>query len=420
MDAERLRQDFPVLQRTWPNGNLVYLDNACSSLKPRPVIDAVREYYEEFPVCGERSVHRLGRAVTERVDESRRAVARFVGARSPEEIVYTKNATEAINLVAHATPWSEGDVVVTTDKEHNSNWVPWLHLRQTRGVRLLRVPSRSDGSFDEDAFKATLDVAGDRLRLVSLVHSSNADGYTNPLSFVVREAHKRGARVLADAAQSVPHHPVDVGALDVDFLAVSLHKMLAPSGAGFLYGKREALSELGPFLLGGGTVRTSTPEAFEWHDLPNRFEAGLQNFSALYAVPAALEYLTGAGLEPVESHERRLNELATRGLEALPHVTVHGPPARLRSGIVPFTVEGLDPQDVALYLDERRNVAVRAGSFCVNAYVNGRDPSGWVRASLYLYNTTEDVEAFVATVEGLARGLRLAGGKAPVPTHAAR
>lgn len=406
MDVERVRQDFPVLAKDFPNGRLVYLDNACSTLKPKPVIDAVRSYYEDYPVCGERSIHRLGHEVTHRVDEGRRRLAKFLGASSPEEVLYTKNATEAINLVAHGIPWTRGDVVVTTDKEHNSNWVPWLHRRDTLGLDVRTIASRPDGTFDEAAMERVLDEAGDRLKLVSVVHASNADGVVNPVERIARAAHERGALVLVDAAQSAPHHPMDVSRLCADFVALSLHKMLGPSGVGVLWGRREALEGLGPFHLGGGTVKRSGPASYEWQDLPNRFEAGLQNYAALTAVAPTIDYLEGLGLTNVESHERMLNEHATRRLAEIPGVTVHGPEAGQRGGILPFTVEGLDSHDVAAFLDERRNVAVRSGAHCVHSYFVPRGLDGWARASFYAYNTVDEVDVFADTVAELARSVR--------------
>jgi cysteine desulfurase / selenocysteine lyase len=416
MDVERLRADFPVLSRTYPNGPLVYLDNACSTLKPRPVIDAVRAYYEEYPVCGERSIHRLGHEVTHRVDEGRRRLARFLGAASPDEVVYTKNATEAINLVAHGIRWTRGDVVVTTDKEHNSNWVPWLHRRDTVGIDLRTFASRPDGTFDVASLERVLDAAGDRLRLVSVVHASNADGVVNPVEAIVEAAHDRGALVLVDAAQSAPHHPLDVRRLGADFVALSLHKMLGPSGVGVLWGRREALEALGPFQLGGGTVKKSGPASFEWQDLPNRFEAGLQNYAALAAVEPTIDYLEKAGLDRIETHERDLNEYATRRLTEIPRVTIHGPPAGARGGILPFSVGGLDSHDVAAFLDERRNVAIRSGAHCVHSYFVPRGLNGWARASFYLYNTRAEVDAFAETVGELARSVRPRARLAPTKT----
>lgn len=406
MDAERLRQDFPVISRAFPNGPLVYLDSACTSLKPRPVIEAVRSYYEERPVCGGRSVHRLGHEVTHLVDEARESMARFVHVRAADDVVFTPNATAAIHLVAAGISWQKGDVVVTTDKEHNSNWLPWLSLRETRGVQVRTIPSAPDGRFDVAAMERVLDAAGDRLRLVSVVHTSNADGASVPVERVARAAHDRGARMLVDAAQSVPHRPVDVARLGVDYLAVSLHKMMGPSGLGALIGTAESLAALEPAILGGGTVQRSGVNDYELLAAPQRFEAGLQNYAALAAVPAALGYLSALGLDVVEAHERELNAYATRRLSDIGGVSIHGPPAAERGGILPFTIDGLGPHDVALYLDEARNVAVRSGAHCANPYFEARGLDGWVRASFYAYTTRADVDVLVDAVATLARTVR--------------
>lgn len=406
MDVERVRRDFPIFRRPFPNGRLVYLDNACTSLKPSVVIDEVLQYYRDYPVCGGRSIHRLGHEVTARVEAARRRLAQFVNAPDPTHVVFTKNTTEAINLVAHGLSWKKGDVVVTTDKEHNSNWVPWLQLRKTHGIDVRAVSSTPEGRFDEAAMERILRDAGDRLRLVSVVHTSNADGVTIPLARVAKLAHEFGALVLSDSAQFLPHHPTDVRRLGVDFLAGSGHKMLGPSGLGFLWGASPALDELGPFQLGGGTVKGSSAEDYEWHDLPMRFEAGLQNYAALCSLPAALDYLSGVGWEEIEAHDVDLNRYATKRLEELGSAKIYGPGPEDRGSILPFNVEGVDSHDVALFLDEQANVAIRSGAHCVNSYFGRRGLNGWARASFYLYNTRQDVETFAEGLGALAKGIR--------------
>lgn len=401
-----LRRDFPILSKRFDNGRLVYLDNACSTLKPRPVMDAVQAYYEEFPVCGGRSQHRLGREVSRRVESGRKALAGFIGARDPAHVVYTKNTTESINLVAHALPWKKGDVVVTTDKEHNSNWVPWLHLRDTKGVEVRTIPSRADGTFDESAMDRVFAKAGDRLRLVSVHHVSNADGVAVPIQAVAKAAHERDALVLLDAAQSAPHQKLDVSKLGADLVAASLHKMMGPSGLGFLWGRPEAWGELGPFMLGGSTVKSSRPDGFVWDDLPNRYEAGLQNYAALSAVEATVEYLSGVGMDAIAANDRALNRDVTKRLGEIPGVTVHGPGPDQRGSIVPFTVDGVDAQTVASFLDEQSNVAIRAGAHCVHSYFVPRGiAGGWARASVHAYNTKEDGAALVAGLRAIRERL---------------
>jgi cysteine desulfurase / selenocysteine lyase len=368
----------------------------------------VRAYYEDFPVCGDRSIHRLGHDVTHRVESARRRAAAFLGARRPEDVIFTKNATEAINLVAHGLRWHKDDIVVTTDKEHNSNWVPWLHLRDTRGIDVRAVPSTPEGRFELAAYEHVLDRAGDRLRLVTVAHTSNADGVTNPVGDIVRLAHERGARVLVDAAQSAPHRAIDLERLGADYVAVSAHKLLGPSGLGLLAGTQEALEALAPFQLGGGTVKRSDVDRYEWQDLPHRFEAGLQNYASLCALEPALDYVARVGFDAIQTHERDLNRYATRRLQELPQVTLHGPSADERGSILPFTVGPLGSHDVALYLDESRNVAIRSGAHCVHSYFARRGLDGWARASFYLYNTRADVDALAEGVASLAASLRTA------------
>lgn len=406
MDVDRVRRDFPILFAENPRGPLVYLDSACTSLRPQPVIDATLEYYRDYPVCGGRSIHRLAETVSGRVEVARRRTAAFLGAKGPETIVFTKNTTESINMVAQGLGLRRGDVVVTTDKEHNSNWVPWLRLRDRVGIRVLTLPSTSEGEIDEARLEDVSKEAGDRLRLVSVAHSSNADGVVAPVPMLTKWAHERGARILLDSAQYVPHHPVDVAALGIDFLAASAHKMVGPSGLGFLYGTEEALAGLEPLTLGGGTVDRSTETGYTLLEGPQRFEAGLQNYAALWAWPAAMDYLDRVGRDWIAQREQDLNAYASKRLEEFPAVTIHGPEPRLRSGILPFTVAGVDSHDVALFLDEKRNIAIRSGAHCVNAYFARQGLTGWARASFYLYNNRAEVDAFVEALAPLAKGVR--------------
>lgn len=412
MDVDRVRRDFPILFAENPRGPLIYFDSACTSLRPQSVIDATVEYYRDFPVCGGRSIHRLAEAVNGRVEAARRRTAAFLGAQGPDSIVFTKNTTEAINLVAEGLGLRRGDVVVTTDKEHNSNWVPWLRLRDRVGIRVLTIPSNPEGELDESRLDSVAAEAGDRMRLVSVAHASNADGVVAPLKTLVDWAHEHGARVLADSAQYVPHHPIDVRSLGVDYLAASAHKMLGPSGVGFLYGTAEALAGLEPLSLGGGTVDRSTDHGYTLLGAPQKFEAGLQNYAGIWALPAALDYLDRVGREWIAKREQDLNAYATQRLQELPSVVVHGPEPRLRSGILPFSIQGVDSHDVALFLDEKRNIAVRSGAHCVNSFFERRGSNGWTRASFYLYNNRAEIDSFVEALTPLAKGVREAAPKA--------
>jgi cysteine desulfurase / selenocysteine lyase len=405
VDTKKVRDAFPLLRRPRDEAP-IYFDNACTTLKPQPVIDATIEYYRDAPVCGGRSVHRLGELVSGRVREARKRLATFLHADSPDDVVFTRGATESINLVANGLRLSRGDVVVTTDKEHNSNWIPWLHLQKTRGIRVLQVPSKDDGTFDLRAFERIARSAGTKLRLVSVVHASNADGAETPIKEVSTTAHDQGALVLVDGAQSIPQRPTDVSKLGADFLGGSAHKMLGPSGLGFLWGAADALAALDPLVYGGGAVKTATDTGYTLHDVPHRFEAGLQNYAALYAFPAALEFLERLGLGEVQAHVKDLNAYATKRLAGIDGVTIYGPAAKNRGGILPFNVDGLGPHDVALYLDEAARVAVRSGAHCVTSYFARKGIDGWVRASLYAYNDREEVDAFATAVETLTAGVR--------------
>jgi len=254
MEPEKIRQDFPVLQKKWDGKPLVYFDNACMTLRPVQVINEIIRYYEEFPACGERSKHKLGAKVTEEVEKARKTLKDFLGAKNEREIVFTKNTTEGINLVAHSLGLKAGDVVLTTDREHNSNLLPWQQLAKI-GVKHEIIRSKSDGTFDIDAFEKRLDKS---VKLVSIVHTSNLDGYTTPAEKIIKMARDWGALTMLDAAQSVPHKEVNVSKLGVDFLACSGHKMMGPSGTGILYGKYDLLEKMQPCVVGGGTVSDST------------------------------------------------------------------------------------------------------------------------------------------------------------------
>ena len=404
MLPEKLRRDFPALARVRNRRPPVYLDSACMSLKPRQVIQAIREYYELFPACGGRgrSQHWFAGEVKEATECAREEVARFINA-SPEEVVWTKNATEAINLVARSLRLKRDDIVLTSDREHNSNLVPWLELERRRGIRHEVVPAREDETFDIEKLKEML---SPEVKLVSVVHVSNLDGYALPVREIVEIAHDYGAKVLLDAAQSVPHRSVDVRELEADFLAFSVHKMLGPS-LGVLYGRKEALRELSPFIAGGDTVSDSYYERAIFLPPPHRFEAGLQDYAAQIGAAAAVGYLRRVGMRRIAKHERRLTAHLSKKLSAIEEVRFVGVrDPRLRSGIVSFRLERrgrslVAPSDVAELLDRHYNIMLRAGDHCMHSWFNARGigASGSVRASLYLYNTREECDLLVEGVE---------------------
>lgn len=397
MDIKTIRQDFPLLQESLENKHIVYFDNACQSLRPQSVIDAINGYYRDYPACGGRSMHRLAETVTRKCDEARKDVARFINAKRKEEIVFTRNTTEGINLVANTLSLKKGDVIITSDKEHNSNLIPWQVLKRKIGIEHRIVPTKTDNSFDLDAFKNLLD---ERVKLVSLGFTSNLDGMTIPVSEVIKIAHKEGALVLLDAAQAAPHHKIDVQALDVDFLAFSGHKMLAPSGTGVLYGKHRLLEELEPFLVGGDTVSSSTYDTCQFLPPPEKFEAGLQDYAGIIGLGEAVRYLEKVDFEEMEKQEHLLNKFISQEIVDIPKLKIIGAQdPNLRAGIISFYVNGVDSHQIAIMLDQGANIMVRSGQHCVHSWFASRNISGSVRASFYFYNTMEEAEGFVRNLK---------------------
>lgn len=400
MDVSKVREDFPVLH-TPVGGKLpIYLDSACQTLRPRQVIDAVVEYYERFPSCGGRSVHKLATEVSLRCDDVRAKVARFLNAGDPSEIAFTKNTTEGLNTVIHGCGLRKGDEVVTTDYEHNSVHVPVLAAVKRLGVRHRMVPSGKDGVFDLPAFEAMMT---EKVKLVALSLTSNVTGYTLPAKEVVRIAHSKGAKVLFDAAQTAPSRRVDLISMDVDYLAASAHKMLGPSGVGMLYVRSDLQDRLEPLMYGGHGVTDTTYTDYALLPAPERFETGLQDYAGVIGTGAAVDYLSALGMDEVGSHEAMLNRRLTDAMARVEGVSVVGPadPA-LRAGIFSFNVAGLSAHDVAMILDNSRNIMLRSGMHCCHPFFHARGMDGCVRASAYIYNTRADVDALAESVARLA------------------
>jgi cysteine desulfurase/selenocysteine lyase len=397
MDVDRVRKDFPIYDKD-PDGT-IYLDSACQSLRPRQVIDAMDQYYESFPACGGRSVHRLASQVAIKVDESREAIARFIGAERDTEIVFTKSCTEALNMVAFGLDLKRDDVVVTTDIEHNSNHVPWLELKERKGVGRRFARSTVDGRFDMESFKSVMDR---NVKVVSMVQTNNVNGATIPIKEIAEVAHDHGAIMVVDGAQSAPHMRVDMKGMDIDFFGMSLHKMLGPSGMGVLYGRMEDLEGLRPLMSGGGSVLETGYDHARYLPPPEKFEAGLLNYAGIIGSGAAVEYLRKLGMDDVNEHERRLNRSMTTGLRHLEEVRVLEPlDPDLRGSIYPFNVKGLSSHDVAMFLDEIGHVMIRSGSHCSHPYFSSLGLDGCARASTYVYNTMGDAKRFVESVEKL-------------------
>ncbi len=397
MDWERIRADFPILHRTVHGKPLVYLDSTATSQKPQAVLEAMDTYYRTTNANIHRGVYQLSEVATQQYEGARARIARFIGAKSSREIIYTRNATEAINLVAHS--WarrklSEGDVILLSKMEHHSNLVPWHMLAAERGITLRYLDVTSDGLLDI----SELDEMLKGVKLVSITHMSNVLGTINPVEEIIERAHRAGALVMLDAAQSVPHLPVNVQALDVDFLAFSGHKMCGPTGIGVLYGKRYLLEEMPPFMGGGDMINIVTLEGFTPNQLPWKFEAGTPAIAEAIGLGAAVDYLAQIGMENIHAHEQELTAYALDLMRALPGVTVYGPDASQKGGVVAFAIEGVHPHDVATILDGE-GICVRAGHHCCQPLMHHLNVPALARASFYIYTTKEDIDTLVEGVK---------------------
>ena len=404
LDIERIRADFPILQRRVNGRPLVYFNNAATTQKPRRVIQALVDFYERTNGAVHRGVDTLSAETTDTYEAARARVGHFIGVDDPLEIIFTRNTTESLNLVAAC--WGRGnlkpgDEVLATMMEHHSNLVPWQRVVQETGARIRLVPLRPDGTLDMEAFERLLTP---RTRVVAVTHASNVLGTITPLTAIAERAHAVGALVVADGAQSAPHLPVDVRGLGVDFFAFSGHKMLGPTGIGVLWGRRGLLEAMPPFLGGGGMIREVYEDRSTWAPLPEKFDAGTPNVADATALAAAMDYLTALGMDRVRAHELEISGYALERLCALPDVTVYGPlQPEQRTGLVAFNLDGVHPHDVGTVLDEV-GVAVRAGHHCCQPLHRALNVAATLRASFYIYNTVDEVDALVDAL-GTARRL---------------
>jgi cysteine desulfurase/selenocysteine lyase len=394
LDVQAVRRDFPVLDREVNGHRLVYLDSAATSQKPEVVIEALDHYFRWYNANVHRGIHKLSEEATQSYEQARIKVAQFINARSPKECVFVRNATEAINLVAYS--WGRahvkpGDEILLTEMEHHSNLVPWQRLAEEKLARVRYVPIDERGLLRLDLLGELLT---DRTRLVGVTQMSNVLGTINPVAEIVTRAHAAGALVLVDGAQSVPHLPVDVQALDCDFLAFSGHKMCGPTGIGVLYGKRRLLEEMDPFLGGGDMIKEVHLNGARWNDLPWKFEAGTPSIAEGIALGVAVDYLRGIGMESIHAHEQELVGYALAQVGSIPGVTVYGPSAEYKGGVVTFTVDGIHPHDLATLLDQV-GIAVRAGHHCAMPLHERLGLPASARASFYLYTLPEEVDALV-------------------------
>ena len=404
LDGAALRADFPIFDRVTRSGRpLAYLDSASSAQKPRAVIDAVADTYAHHYANVHRGIYELSMDADARFEGARRAVASFIGAPSDREVVFLRNATEALNLVAYS--WGranvhEGDLIVTTGMEHHANLVPWQQLATATGAELAHVTVTDDGRLDLDELDRLLER---RPRLVTFAHVSNALGTINPAAEIASRGHEVGAVVVLDAAQSVPHMPVDVAALGVDFAALSGHKMLGPSGIGALWGRRELLDAMPPFLTGGSMITRVTLTEAEWNEVPWKFEAGTPAIAEAIGLGAAVEYLERIGMANVRAHERVLFEAGWRALGEVSGVRRLGPDSPdEHAGVISFVVDGIHPHDLADILD-KHGIAIRAGHHCAQPVMQRYDLPATARASFSVYNDLNDVERLTDGIRAAQR-----------------
>ena len=397
-----LRSDFPALSGTMRGRDLVYFDNGATSLKPQPVIDALNDYYSRYSANIHRGVYEMSELATAAYDRARESIYRFLSVDTETgEVIFTRGTTESVNLVA--TSWAReqlgpGDEIVLTAMEHHSNIVPWQQVARRTGAVIRYIPLTPEGFLTDEGITQ---IIGDKTRLVAVTGMSNVTGYMPPLERIIEVAHRHGALVLVDGAQLASHRPVDVGALDCDFLVFSGHKMCGPTGIGVLYAKKNLLESMEPFLFGGDMIREVTLEHSTWARVPEKFEAGTPNIAGAIGLGAAADYLMDIGMERIAEHEHRLTEYMTTVMHRFPFIRNYGDqsPDR-RGGIFSFTIDGVHPHDVGSLLDQQ-GIAVRTGFHCAQPLMTHFGITGTIRASFFLYNTEEEIDQFARAVERL-------------------
>ena len=399
LNVTKIRTDFPILKRKIAGKPLVYLDNAATSQKPKAVIAAIDRYYREYNANVHRGVHRLSEEATIAFEQSREKFARFIGAKTSKEIVFVRNATEALNLVA--LTWARanlrsGDRILLTEMEHHSNIVPWQMLAKEKGLRIDYVEIRDDGTLNWENFEQLMK---ERPKVLSLAHVSNALGTINPVRQMAREAHEIGATVIVDAAQSVPHMPVNVADLECDFLAASGHKMLAPTGIGMLYGRQDLLEHTEPLMGGGEMIKEVHLQEARWNDLPWKFEAGTPNIEGVIGLGAAVDYLTKLGMQNVREHEKDITRYAIERLANVKSLTLYGTrEIEKRGAVISFNLGDIHAHDIATILDTQ-GIAIRSGQHCAEPLMERLKVPATSRASFYIYNTRREADILVRALE---------------------
>jgi cysteine desulfurase / selenocysteine lyase len=404
LNVHRIRKDFPILGRKIRDKPLVYFDNAATTQKPLSVIDAIRDYYMNYNSNIHRAVHQMAEEATHAYETTRQKVARFINSRSTDEIIFTRNATEAINLVSHA--WGQDNIrrddrIVITELEHHSNIVPWQVLCNQTRASLDYIEVDDGGCLDMDSYEKTL--RNRKTRLISISEVSNVLGTIVPIREIVKKAHAKDIPVLVDAAQSVPHMPVDVQATDCDFMVFSAHKMLGPTGVGILYVKKEILEELQPFISGGDMIKEVHKYETIYNDLPYKFEAGTPNIADVIGFGAAMDYLNRLGMDKVRDHEIELTKYAMDAMEDIRGMTLYGPlDAKNKGGVISFNLGDIHPHDLATILNDH-GIAIRSGHHCAQVLMEKFDLSATSRASFYIYNTIEEVDKFINALNDARR-----------------
>ncbi len=403
LDVKRIQQDFPILHRQVHGRRLVYLDNAATTQKPDAVIEAIGTYYRSTNANIHRGLHTLSEEATEQYEGVRKTVARFIGAADPNTIIFTRNATESLNVIAYA--WGnanlrEGDEILLSVMEHHSNLVPWYIIAKQTGAVVRHIPITDDGRLD---LRTIGELINKKTKVVSLMHISNVLGTINPVADIAEMAQKVGALMVVDAAQSAPHANVDVNELGADFVALSAHKMLGPTGVGVLWGRKNLLEEMDPFLGGGDMISSVSLEGAEWNDLPWKFEAGTPNIADVIGFGPAVEYLENLGMDRVREHEIELTAYALDQLRGVGTIDIYGPEnPEDRAGVISFNLQGIHPHDVGTIMDSH-GIAIRAGHHCAQPLMDRLGQPATARASFYVYNDRDDVDALVAGLRDVRR-----------------
>ena len=394
MDIESIRKDFPILQRKVHNKPLVYFDNAATSQKPRHVIEAIDFYYKNYNANIHRSIHQLGEEATEKYEEAHSKVADFINADSYQNIVFTKNTTESLNLAAYSLTagLKKDDEIVISQMEHHSNLVPWQQLAKQRILKLKFIKIDNEGDLDEESINQNINK---KTKIVSITHVSNVLGTINPIEKITKIAHENNALMVVDGAQAVPHMPVDVKRLDADFYAFSGHKMLGPTGIGVLYGRKELLESMQPFLYGGEMIREVRFDDTKFNDLPWKFEAGTMNIAEGIGLAVAVGYLNKIGMKQIQSRGKELTDYAMEKLKDIDGITIYGP--KERGAVISFNVDDIHAHDVAQILDSE-GVAIRAGHHCCMPLMSVLGVPATARASFYLYNTEKEIDTFINAI----------------------